>query len=161
MTYEPWSNRIGLRSNYRIKRVCLFSKVNHIYLTEGVDAHNLIDVAEIAATFRVACREDAPKGRISYFSCSNNVKDYRGPCPTRHYIRADALEQVVMLELCRLAEFLTDDEDSFIEILTKKRTVTSSKSRSILKRKSTGLLQETIRSRSDMKSYMRITPMAK
>ena len=57
---------------------------------------------------------------IHYFSCSNYVKDYRGTCPTRHYIRADALEQVVMLELRRLAEFLTDDEDSFIEILTKK-----------------------------------------
>lgn len=55
-----------------------------------------------------------------FFSCSNYVKDYRGTCPTRHYIRADSIEQVVMLELRRLAEFLTDDEDTFIEILTKK-----------------------------------------
>ena len=55
-----------------------------------------------------------------FFSSSNYVKDYRGTCPTRHYIRADSIEQVVMLELRRLAEFLTDDEDTFIEILTKK-----------------------------------------
>ena len=55
-----------------------------------------------------------------FFSCSNYVKDYRGTCPTRHYIRADSIEHVVMLELRRLAEFLTDDEDTFIEILTKK-----------------------------------------
>ena len=36
---------------------------------------------------------------IHYFSCSNYKKDTRGDCETRHYIRADAIEQVVMLEL--------------------------------------------------------------
>ena len=57
---------------------------------------------------------------IHFFACSNYAKDYRGTCPTRHYIRADAIEQVVKHELRRLAEFLLDDEDSFIEILTNK-----------------------------------------
>ncbi len=57
---------------------------------------------------------------IHYFSCSNYAKDYRGTCPTRHYIRADAIEQVVMLEIRRLAEFLRDDEDSFVQILSDK-----------------------------------------
>lgn len=47
---------------------------------------------------------------IHFFSCSNYAKDYRGTCPTRHYIRADAIEQVVMLELRRLAAFLQDYE---------------------------------------------------
>ena len=57
---------------------------------------------------------------IQYFSCSNYVKDTRGNCQTRHYIRADAVEQVVMLELKRLASFLRDDEDHFAELLAQK-----------------------------------------
>ena len=57
---------------------------------------------------------------IHYFSCSNYVKDYRGTCETRHYVRADAIEQVVILELARLARYLDEDEVSFVEMLTKK-----------------------------------------
>ncbi len=57
---------------------------------------------------------------IHFFSCSNYVKDYRGTCPTRHYIRADAIEQVVISEIRRLAVFLRDYESAFTEILTKK-----------------------------------------
>lgn len=57
---------------------------------------------------------------IRFFSCSNYAKDYRGSCPTRHYVRADALEQVVMLELCRMAQFLEDDEDAFALMLEQK-----------------------------------------
>ena len=57
---------------------------------------------------------------IHFFSCSNYVKDYRGTCPTRHYIRADAIEQVVISEIRRLAVFLRDYESAFAEILTKK-----------------------------------------
>lgn len=57
---------------------------------------------------------------IKYFSCSNYVKDYRGTCKTRNYIREDAIEQVVMLELRRMAQFLTDDEEAFAEILASK-----------------------------------------
>lgn len=57
---------------------------------------------------------------IQYFSCSNYVKDTRGTCQTRHYIRTDAVEQVVILELKRLASFLRNDEDIFAELLAQK-----------------------------------------
>lgn len=57
---------------------------------------------------------------IHYFSCGNYVKDTRGTCPTRHYIRADALEQIVLLELKKMASLLKKDEDLFAEILEKK-----------------------------------------
>lgn len=46
--------------------------------------------------------------------------NYRGNCPGRHYVRADAVEQVVMLELRRMAEFLHDDEQAFADILAQK-----------------------------------------
>ncbi len=57
---------------------------------------------------------------IHYFVCSNNKVDYRRSCPGRHYVRADAVEQVVMLELRRMAEFLHDDEQAFADILAQK-----------------------------------------
>ena len=57
---------------------------------------------------------------IHYFSCGNYVKDTRGTCPERHYIRADALEQIVILELKRLAIMLQQDEDLLVDILEKK-----------------------------------------
>ena len=57
---------------------------------------------------------------IHYFVCSNNKVDYRGTCDGRHYVRADAVEQVVMLELKRMANFLKDNEQEFAEILAQK-----------------------------------------
>ena len=57
---------------------------------------------------------------IHYFSCGNYVKDTRGDCPTRHYIRSDALEQIVLLELRHLADFLKYDEERLAEILERK-----------------------------------------
>ena len=57
---------------------------------------------------------------IHYFVCANNKVDYRGDCPGRHYVRADAVEQVVMLELRRMAEFLAADEETFAELLAQK-----------------------------------------
>ncbi len=57
---------------------------------------------------------------IHYFSCGNYVKDTRGDCQTRHYIRSDALEAIVSGELCRLARFLENDENMFAEILENK-----------------------------------------
>lgn len=59
---------------------------------------------------------------IHYFSCSNYKKDTRGSCETRHYIRADAIEQVVMLELRRLAKYLESNEEEFADLLIKKTT---------------------------------------
>jgi len=57
---------------------------------------------------------------IHYFSCSNYVKDTRGTCQARHYIRSDALEQIVIFELKRLAIMLQTDEPLLVEILEKK-----------------------------------------
>ncbi len=57
---------------------------------------------------------------IHYFSCGNYIKDTRGDCPTRHYIRSDALEQIVLLELKHLSNFLKHDEERLAEILEKK-----------------------------------------
>ena len=57
---------------------------------------------------------------IQYFSCSNYKIDTRGTCETRHYIRADAIEQVVMLELKRMAQYLRNDEEAFVQLLAEK-----------------------------------------
>ena len=57
---------------------------------------------------------------IHFFSCSNYKKDTRGNCESRHYIRADAIEQVVMLELRRLAKYLEYHEEEFAKLLAEK-----------------------------------------
>lgn len=57
---------------------------------------------------------------IHYFTCSDNKVDYRGGCPGRHYVRADALEEVVKLELRRLVEMLEIDESYFAQLLLRK-----------------------------------------
>lgn len=57
---------------------------------------------------------------IHYFTCSDNKVDYRGNCPGRHYVRADALEEVVKLELRRLVEMLEIDESYFARLLLRK-----------------------------------------
>lgn len=57
---------------------------------------------------------------IHYFTCSDNKVDYRGKCLGRHYVRADALEKVVKLELRRLVEMLEIDESYFAQLLLRK-----------------------------------------
>lgn len=57
---------------------------------------------------------------IHYFTCSDNKVDYRGKCPGRHYVRADALEEVVKLELRRLVKMLEIDESYFAQLLLRK-----------------------------------------
>lgn len=56
---------------------------------------------------------------IRFFSCSNYKGDYRGTCTQRHYIREDAIYEVVMLELRRLAMLLKEDEAAFAELLAR------------------------------------------
>lgn len=60
-----------------------------------------------------------PNTDIKYFMCSN-YKGRRGTCEGTHYVRADSLEQIVMLELRNLASFLKDDEQTFANILETK-----------------------------------------
>ena len=57
---------------------------------------------------------------IHYFTCFDNKVDYRGNCPGRHYVRADALEEVVKLELRRLVEMLEIDESYFAQLILRK-----------------------------------------
>ena len=60
-----------------------------------------------------------PNTDIKYFMCSN-YKGRRGTCDDTHYVRADSLEQIMMLELKSLASFLADDEQAFADILEAK-----------------------------------------
>lgn len=56
---------------------------------------------------------------IPFFMCGN-YHGNRGTCSSTHYLRADAIEQVVMLELRRLSKCLCDDEESFAMLLADK-----------------------------------------
>ncbi len=60
-----------------------------------------------------------PNTDIKYFMCSN-YKGRRGTCEGTHYVRADSLEKIVMLELRSLASFLIEDEEAFADILEAK-----------------------------------------
>ena len=60
-----------------------------------------------------------PNTDIKYFMCSN-YKGHRGTCEQTHYVRADSLEQIMMLELRSLASFLAKDEQAFADILEAK-----------------------------------------
>ncbi len=60
-----------------------------------------------------------PNTEIKYFMCSN-YKGRRGTCEGTHYVRADSLESIVMLELRRIAELLKNDEELFTNILEAK-----------------------------------------
>lgn len=69
---------------------------------------------------------------IHYFTCSDNKVDYRGKCPGRHYVRADALEEVVKLELRRLVEMLEIDESYFAQLLLRKNDEEREKEKTFL-----------------------------
>ena len=58
---------------------------------------------------------------IRFFSCSN-YRGNRGTCEETHYVRADSIEQVVIMELRRLASFLEHDEERFAALLEDKAT---------------------------------------
>ena len=59
------------------------------------------------------------KEDIPFFMCGN-YHGNRGTCSSTHYLRADAIEQVVTLELRRLSKCLCDDEESFATLLANK-----------------------------------------
>ena len=56
---------------------------------------------------------------IRFYSCSNYVGS-RGTCELTHYIREDSLEQVIKMELFKLATYLDHDEIAFAELLEDK-----------------------------------------
>lgn len=57
---------------------------------------------------------------IHFFVCSDNAVDYRGKCLKRHYLRADAVEEVVKSELRQLAGALKHNEENFARLLLQK-----------------------------------------
>ena len=59
------------------------------------------------------------KEDIPFFMCGN-YHGNRGTCSSTHYLRADAIDQVVTLELRRLSKCLCDDEESFATLLADK-----------------------------------------
>ena len=65
-----------------------------------------------------------PSTHIGFYNCANYRK-HRGVCNQSHYIRADALEQVLLLELQRMTSFLHDKEESFVNLLMDKTIQTA------------------------------------
>lgn len=51
---------------------------------------------------------------IKYFNCGNN-NSCQKTCETTHYIRQDFLEQVLLAEIRRVAQFVTHYEDVFLQ----------------------------------------------
>ena len=60
-----------------------------------------------------------PNSAIEYFNCSN-YRGNRGTCNETHYVRADSLEEVVLLELNRMVSYLQENEEEFAELLARK-----------------------------------------
>lgn len=58
--------------------------------------------------------------RIFRSLCAAITTETDVPVPPRINLRADAIEQVAMLELRRMAEFLAADEEAFAELLAQK-----------------------------------------
>lgn len=69
---------------------------------------------------------------IQYFSCSNYKTDTRGTCETRHYVREDAIAQVVKMELQYMATILDEHEDEFAKALEKKANADSIKEKKLI-----------------------------
>ena len=53
---------------------------------------------------------------IKYFNCSG-YNTRRGDCPTSHYIRVDFLQEVILHEIRRLAQFAKQHEAQFTELV--------------------------------------------
>ena len=89
---------------------------------------------------------------IRFYSCSN-YKGLRGTCESTHYVREDSLEQVVKMELFKLATYLDHDENAFAELLEHK-----SNKDSMAERKSaeSALAAATARSRELLRLYERV-----
>ena len=77
---------------------------------------------------------------IKYFNCSNN-NSLHGKCPSTHYIRLDFLEQVVLNEFQRLAEFANQYEDEFVKAIIGHSMKTVETDRTIKQKELDGLMK--------------------
>ncbi len=89
---------------------------------------------------------------IRFYSCSN-YKGLRGTCESTHYVREDSLEQVVKMELFKLATYLDHDEDAFAELLEHKSNKDSMAER---KAAESALAAATARSQELLRLYERV-----
>ena len=76
---------------------------------------------------------------IKYFNCANRNSG-RGTCPSTHYVRQDFLEQVVLQEFRRLAQFASDYEDDFVKAIIGHSIKAAESDRAILQRQLDDLL---------------------
>ena len=89
---------------------------------------------------------------IRFYSCSN-YKGLRGTCESTHYVREDSLEQVVKMELFKLATYLDHDENAFAELLEHKSNKDSMAER---KAAESALAAATARSQELLRLYERV-----
>ena len=89
---------------------------------------------------------------IRFYSCSN-YKGLRGTCESTHYVREDSLEQVVKMELFKLATYLDHDENAFAELLEHKTNKDSMAER---KAAESALAAATARSQELLRLYERV-----
>ena len=89
---------------------------------------------------------------IRFYSCSN-YKGIRGTCESTHYVREDSLEQVVKMELFKLATFLDHDETAFAELLEHKTNKDALAER---KASESALAAATARSQELLRLYERV-----
>jgi len=89
---------------------------------------------------------------IRFYSCSN-YKGLRGTCESTHYVREDSLEQVVKMELFKLATYLDHDETAFAELLEHKSNKDSLAER---KAAESALAAATARSQELLRLYERV-----
>ena len=89
---------------------------------------------------------------IRFYSCSN-YKGLRGTCESTHYVREDSLEQVVKMELFKLATYLDHDEDAFAELLEHKSNKDSMAERKVAE---SALAAATARSQELLRLYERV-----
>ena len=89
---------------------------------------------------------------IRFYSCSN-YKGLRGTCESTHYVREDSLEQVVKMELFKLATYLDHDEDAFAELLEHKSNKDSLAER---KAAESALAAATARNQELLRLYERV-----
>lgn len=111
---------------------------------------NLLYCADCGS--RMWFHKSTNKVPVRHFFCSN-YKGTRGTCNDHHYIREDALTEVVLSELRRLAAFLACDETAFAELLRQK---TDADMMAEQKRLVVGLVAAQARNAEVLKLYERI-----
>ena len=118
-------SKVGSVQGYFIQDGQRIPKPGQLYY-RGIELNEIVEAHRKAGTF--GYEEVAyllllgylpSKTELQYFNCSN-YRGNRGTCNQTHYIRVDALEQVMLLEIRRLTAFLQDKEEDFVKLLMAK-----------------------------------------